>query len=370
MAARRAQGLTRRRRLGYLSSFAMQHPLRIGLTLALGALGGLLAFWAQLPLAWMIGAMLAVTVLAVAGGPARVPPRLRSGMVAVLGVMLGSGFNPQMAQQIPLWSVSLASLLPYTALSGLVGYLYFRRCFGYDRATSYFSAMPGGLSEMILVGGQSGGDPRVISLTHAARILLVVMTLPFGFQIFLGYQPGAVSAGAHWSQVPLTDLALLGACAAIGLPLALRLRIPAGQLVGPLTLSAAVHLAGLTSHRPPVELVAAAQVVIGSAVGARFAGTDLRFLLRALLGAAGLSVILLVITLLSAWAVTLPTGLPLEPVILAYSPGGLAEMSLVALALNLDAAFVATHHSARIVIVVILAPLAFRLFSRWRRTGR
>ncbi|GAB5468009.1 MAG: AbrB family transcriptional regulator [Rhodospirillales bacterium] len=314
--------------------------------------------------------MLATTVLAVAGVPLHMALSLRSGMIAILGVMLGSGFTPEMAALLPLWSVSLAWLLPYTALSGLLGYLYFRRCFGYDRATSYFSAMPGGLSEMILMGGHYGGDARVISLTHAARVLLVVMILPFGFQVLQGYEAGATATpGEPLASLPLRDLAILGACALVGLPLARLLRLPAGPLIGPMVLSAGVHLAGWTSAAPPYELVAAAQVVIGSAIGTRFAGTGLRFLARALLGAAGLSLLLLVVTLASAWLVGLMTGLALEPLILAYAPGGLAEMSLIALALGLDAAFVATHHSLRILLIVVAAPQVFGLVSRWRRTG-
>ncbi len=346
----------------------MPKSVKILLTLLAGALGGLLAVWLKLPLAWMIGSMLAVTVLAISGLEVRASAKLRGIMVAILGVMLGSGFSPEMLGQLPLWSVSLAGLLPYTMLSGLLGYLYFRRFFGYDPATSYFAAMPGGLSEMILVGGQSGGDPRVIALTHASRILLVVMILPFGFQAFLGYEPGSsATPGKPLLEVPLVDLALLGGCALVGIPLARLLRLPAAQLIGPMVLSAGIHLAGVTSASPPFELVAAAQVVIGSAVGTRFADTDLRFVARAILGSAGLSLLLLAVTLVSAFLLTLPTGLPLEPLILAYAPGGLAEMSLIALALGLDAAFVATHHSVRIVLIVIGAPLAYGWFKRSRR---
>jgi uncharacterized protein len=39
-------------------------------------------------------------------------------------------------------------------------------------------------------------------------------------------------------------------------------------------------------------------------------------------------------------------------------------MSLVAIALRSDAAFVATHHIARILIVITCAPLVFRLARR------
>lgn len=50
--------------------------------------------------------------------------------------------------------------------------------------------------------------------------------------------------------------------------------------------------------------------------------------------------------------------------LLAFAPGGVAEMSLVALALGIDAAYVATHHVVRIFIIVVAAPLLFRLVRR------
>ena len=54
------------------------------------------------------------------------------------------------------------------------------------------------------------------------------------------------------------------------------------------------------------------------------------------------------------------SGIPFAPIVLAFSPGGLAEMSLIALALGIETAFVATHHVARIAMIVIAAPLVFR----------
>ncbi len=46
---------------------------------------------------------------------------------------------------------------------------------------------------------------------------------------------------------------------------------------------------------------------------------------------------------------------------LAYSPGGLAEMSLVALALQIEVAFVAAHHIIRILFVMMSAGPIFAL---------
>ena len=64
-------------------------------------------------------------------------------------------------------------------------------------------------------------------------------------------------------------------------------------------------------------------------------------------------------------------GQTIEQLVLAYSPGGLAEMSLVALAMNADITYVASHHLMRIVVIMMLAPWIFKLavlvISRFER---
>ncbi|MDX1575483.1 MAG: AbrB family transcriptional regulator [Kiloniellales bacterium] len=339
--------------------------LRMAGAIALGGLGGALAAWGQLPLAWMIGAMLATTAGAMAGLPIAVPPALRSLFVVVLGVMLGSSFTPAILDRLGEWAVSLSALTVYIALSGAAGLLFFRRLAGYDRVTAYFSAMPGGFSEMVLVGTAMGGDARVISMTHAARVLLIVLALPFAFQWFLDYDPAARSSfGGPLAELTASDLALLGLCGVAGALGARALRVPAAAVVGPMILSAIVHLAGWTSAPPPELLVAAAQVVVGASIGCRFAGVGFAFVLRIVGAAAAVTLVMVIVTLLLAGVLRALTGLPTDALVLAFAPGGLAEMSLIALALSMDAAFVATHHIVRIFLIVVLAPLAFRLTGR------
>ena len=335
------------------------------LALAIGSAGGYAAFLLKLPLAWMIGAMAATTLAASAGAPIAMPLSLRAVMVAVLGVMLGSSFSPAILGQLAEWLVSLSALVAYVAVAGAAGAVYFRRVANYDPVTAYFAAMPGGLSEMFLIGSAMGGDGRIISLIHASRILLVVLTLPFAFQLLLGYQPATrPAAGLPIAEVPVEDLLLLAGCGLVGFFTARLLRIPAAGIVGPMVLSAGVHLAGLTKAAPPLELIAAAQLVVGSAIGCRFAGSSLRFIRRTILIAAGATAILLAVTLAFAVALNAVTGLPTAALVLAFAPGGLAEMSLIALALALETAFVATHHIVRIFLIVVAAPLVFRLTRR------
>jgi hypothetical protein len=81
-----------------------------------------------------------------------------------------------------------------------------------------------------------------------------------------------------------------------------------------------------------------------------------------LLGA-GATLLLLTVTLVFASLVAALTPAPWSQVVLAYSPGGLAEMSLLALAKNQDVAYVATAHIARIVLILLAIQPLFRLLG-------
>lgn len=341
----------------------------LALALGLGTAGGVLFFKLHVPLAFMIGSMVFTTAAAMAGLPVSVPKKLRASMVAILGIMLGSSFTPELLGRLGEWQLSLAGLLVYVAVAALVGLTYLRLVARYDPVTSYFAAMPGGFNEMVLMGGAMGGDDRTIALNHSLRILMVVLLVPIAFQHLPGFETQARdwslnSLGPALGALPPADWLLLAACGVIGAPVAQRLGIPAGLLVGPMLLSAAIHLSGLTAGKPPGLVVASAQVVVGAAIGCRFAGLALGRILRTALVAAGLTLVLLTVTVAVAFLVHTATGLDLAALILAYAPGGLAEMSLVALSLQADPAFVATHHIVRIILVVILAPAAFRLWHR------
>jgi hypothetical protein len=333
------------------------------LTLALGALGGWAATLVDLPLAWMIGAMLATTAASVAGVPLFVHRWVRSPNVAVLGVMLGSSFTPAVVGRFGDWIATIGGLAAYIGVVTALLYWYLRRFGRFDRVTAYFAASPGGLNEMVIVGREMGGDDRLIALVHGARILIVVMAIPIGFMIFEDYrQTARPPAGTAYFDMAWRDHAILAACALAGAFGARAIRLPAAFVMGPMILSALVHLLGWSHSRPPAELVAVAQVVIGAGVGARFAGVGFGTVLRVLVLSAGSSGIMIALTVVFALVLRNAADTSLPAVILAYAPGGLAEMSLVALALAIDSAFVASHHVLRIMMIVIVAPAVFRAF--------
>ena len=325
--------------------------------------GGAFFVWLNLPLAWMLGAMVATTAASLGGATLYVPSPMRSTMISILGVMLGASFSPEIFDKAREWPLTIGCLLLY--LGFLIGilFLYFRRIVGLDTTTAYFSATPGGLSEMVITGAAMGADDRTIALIHASRVLLVVLAIPFWFRFMTGVTPVPSAMGPSIAAIEWLDLAVLAACAVAGVVAGRLIRLPAYRLSGPMLASAAVHVTGLSDSTPPWELVAAAQIVLGSSIGARFSGVPVRRVLG-LMATALVSTVLMLATTVSFALVLAPlTGIDWQPIVLAYAPGGLAEMSLIALSLGIETAFVATHHVIRIGLIVMAAPLVFARIS-------
>jgi len=339
-------------------------PRRLVFSLALGTVGGAAFNIMLMPLPWMLGAMAFTAVAAMNGQPIAMSRPIRNIMIAVIGVLLGSAFNPTMAQQIGQWLTSLILLSFFLLFLALV-VPRFLQWAGYDGATAYFSALPAGLTEMTIVGTEKGGNAQIIALTHTVRVLLIAFVIPFTMVILLGYERPTVT-GPPLASLTIIDLALLLFSGLVGLWLGTRFSIPAGALAGPLALSAAIHFAGLTASSPPGVLVAAAQVVLGTSVGCRFAGLTIATSKRTIFLATIVTIVMLALSGSIAFGFGPLIGVDPMAFLLALSPGGVTEMSLMALALNQDTAFVTTHHVVRIALIVTIGPLFYTAFLQLR----
>lgn len=332
---------------------------RIAAGLALGTLGGGLFYALSLPLPWMLGALFATMVASVAGAPVQGPARLRPVIVAIIGVLLGSRFTPAVFEQAGEALITLSILTAYLLAVAVVVVPWYRFVGRQDWTTAYFAGMPGGLTEMIEMGEARGAQVPAIVLAHSLRIVVTIALMAFLFRVVLDHDVGG-SIPSGGTPIGLLDAALLAGSAILGAILGVRLRLPAPTFLGPLILSAAVHLAGLTESAPPGLLVIAAQVVLGTILGCRFQGIPPAMLWSAGLLSLGATVLTLVLAAAAGLAMRSWAGVGLDQAMLALAPGGLTEMGLIALAIHADVAFVALHHVVRILLVIVLAPVLFR----------
>jgi len=345
-----------------LSEFGLPERRRIVVALLIGLVGGAAFAIADLPLPWMLGAMAATMGASLSGVEIALPQTIRKPMIAVVGVTLGSAFTPDRLEGFTAWLPSLAVIPIYVAVIGCLILIYLRRMSTFDAKTAFFAATPGGLSEMVILSDQLGGDMRNVALFHSARLVLIVFSIPIIANIFVTLDPTPIVDDGS-TLVP-SHLLILSGLLVAGWLLAVPLRLPSPSFMGPLFLSSAVHLAGLTEASPPFFIVAAAQLVIGASVGCRFSGVQLSLILKTLTIGAGGAFLMFAVTLLFVLGLYAATGHPLALLLLALIPGGFPEMSLIALGMGFDPAFVVTHHGLRVLLVVAFALPIYRVLMR------
>jgi uncharacterized protein len=333
------------------------------LTIMIALLGGTAFYVLHWPLPWVLGALTATAISLLFKFKPHIPNLLRQSMSACLGIMLGSGLTPVILNQAPQYAVSIGLLLSVTILGILGGVVILRRLAAFDAKTSYFMAMPGGLTDMATIGQELGADPRPIAISHTLRIIIVVWSVPW---LLLAFSDIAANRAAMPLLRPWPELfELIGlAICAIGWPLAKMLKLPAAPIMGPLIISAGLHVSGILTSAPPAELVLLAQIILGAWLGGRFLGITKVELKAGLTCALALTLYLMLLGLLGAALAHRLTRLDYPTLLLAFAPGGIGEMSLMGLALHLEGSVIALHHLARILLVLLIAPFAYRLYCR------
>ena len=331
-------------------------------SLGVGLIGVAVFMALDLPLPWLMGPIFAALLAALLQVPMKGIKPVNDGMRTVLGVAVGATLTPAVLATCPAMWPTLLLVPVMVAVIGLIGVPYFQRLWGYDLPTAYYATMPGGLQDMLVFGEEAGGNVRALSLIHATRVTVIVVALPFLLQGIWDANLDS-SPGVPASTIPPHELVIMVACAGLGWWIAKRVGLFGASILGPLLLTAAVTLAGGLHYRPPAEAIWAAQFFIGTTIGTKYAGVTAAEVRRDLAAGAGFCGVLIVLTLIFVEGIYL-TGLASgKEVLLAFAPGGQAELTVLALIVGADVAFVVAHHVLRIFVVILGAPIAARLVS-------
>jgi len=323
-------------------------------SLSVGALGGALFQLTGLPLAWMLGPLIANLLVSSQGVKVAIPEPLRNVFLAVMGMVLGSQVTPQLAHRVLDWPVSAALLLVGVAASTAAAAAWYRRC-GFDPVSAWFGASPGAMTAMILLGEKCGGDPQGIAVAQSLRVILVILFLP---PLFWAYEGGGEGAGPVHSGLEHGWMLLL---IPLILPLGRWLRIPSSALLAPLLIAALLSGFDIASLALPGWGMNVMLWVLGSAIGSRFQGMTRRLLGRYLWQSGVATLLALLVLALFAELIHHLLGVGRDVALLALAPGGIGEMAILAVALNIDPVFVAFHHLLRMVTLMIIAPF----WARW-----
>ena len=276
-----------------------------------------------------------------------------------MGIGIGLHFTPQVMEQVlsHFGLIFFGALV--TSLSSVVGVWLLRRT-GEDRATAFFSSMPGGSGEMVNLGARNGAVLSRVAAGQSLRVLTVVLCVPAAFKYLLGEGTPAL----HAATVDWRWLALLFPAGALLAWLWQRLRQPNPWLFGPLLLSATLSIAWDLHIGLPDGASQMGQWLIGSGLGCHFNRQFFRrapsFMGRTLIGTA----LTMLIAGLAALGLSALTRLDLRSLTLGMMPGGIAEMSLTAEVLQLSVPLVTAMQVMRLLFVLFLAEPLFRHWNK------
>ncbi|MDH3453422.1 MAG: AbrB family transcriptional regulator, partial [Gammaproteobacteria bacterium] len=156
-------------------------------------------------------------------------------------------------------------------------------------------------------------------------------------------------------------LLLLGAVGAAGATVLARLGVPNQWMLGPLLVTATITAQGITLSSLPSAVSNTGQLLIGIALGTRFAPEFFRAAPRYLVAVAFVTLVYLGLSALFGWWLAGVARLAVPTAVVATTPGGIGEMAITAKVLQLGAPIVSAFHSIRMAAVVLLAGPVFRL---------
>ena len=317
--------------------------------LAVGIPAGYLFHRLHTPIPWMIGPMIAVATLNLMGVRMHSPPYARQMGQVILGSAVSLYFTPTVVAELAANFPAIVAATVAVFVVGGLGALTLSRASGVGGKSTFFASIPGGAMAMAVLAERYGAEIAPVAVAHSLRVSMVVILIPFA----LTYGGIPLVASAYRPDVPL-DYLRLAPWLAFGCVLgevSERLRFHNGYLLMPIFFGAALTVSGVQLSAVPHWMTDFAQLMFGLVLGARyerafFARYKL-FIPFALLNSFFIMLASVTVGVALAWAFDLPTA----TMIIATSPGGLAEMTITAQALQISVPLVVAFHLFRVVMV-------------------
>lgn len=354
----------------------------------ISSIGGFILSLTGIGIAWMLGTIILAAILNFrqpkflkwADAAKGLPPYwLRIGQ-AVLAIEMGQKLNSSVlvtfSENVLTVSIMLIISIALSLVSGFILWKFTKT----DLLTSLFATTPGGVSTLPAIAEEVGANTAIVSIIQTMRIFIVVLTIPLIASSLLtapeshllASPAGTEASHTVFGPASLIGTLLLAAAAWAGCHAGKQLRLPAPWLVGGMLGVAVLQsiYSFFTGHGIeawwPASVIIVAQIFIAASIGSRFQKHMFNSIGKTVF-VSFISTIVLVSAMLGcAILVSKLTGISLITSVLAFAPGGVAEMTATAVVLNADAAFVVTVQVLRIVFVLLVLPPLFRIFNKRR----
>ena len=233
--------------------------------------------------------------------------------------------------------------------------------------TGALSLIAGGANGVVAIARELGGDDRVVAAVQYLRVALITAAMPVVVTVVYSATAANGSQVDETGSLPLIfNLPLIAVIVAVGAAAGRVARLPGAGLLGPMAVTIAVELSGLTTGLtvPGVLVEAAALLIVWQTV-LMFNRESLRAIRRILPFAFALIMVLNVVAAGFGVVLAKVAGLSELDGYLATSPGGIYAVLGTAVASDSNVAFIMAAQVIRVVLMLFAAPLIAKVFLRF-----
>ena len=330
------------------------------LLVLIAALGGAAFAALDIPAAWLSGSMIAVLAASIfmtaRTGTRLAPMRTPWFDLTMLlsGTLIGAAATPEAVAATARYPGSILLLVvALFAIMAATGF-YLRRFAGWVEPDATLASAPGALSAVLAIAIDRNADIPRIAIVQVFRLFVLIAALP-GVLVASGLGAGGPAIGPSVIAGPQDMAIMLAAGLCLGLLLQ-RIGMTAPLIVGATLASAVLHGFGLVHGTLPAPVAICAFVLLGAMVAGRISTIDGHAFRRAMPAALGAFVVSMTVAALLAWPAAWLAGVPYAAALIAFAPGGLEAMAMLAFALGLDPLYVGAHHLVRFVAIGLILP--------------
>ena len=318
------------------------------------------ADYLNIPLAWMIGPMIAVSIAALNGLKIHMPRLALSSILIILGLHIGNYINQNLLNQMVDWIWTTIIMFGYIVVSIVIVSKYLQKLSGYKEKTSIFSAAPGALGPLMILAEYEKSDLSQVATAHLIRLIIIITVFPF---IIISLSPTAslelekfdYMSQNHW------DLVLLIIASLVFIFFFDKFKVPAALLSGTLVASGFLQIFDIASYKLPDASINFCLLILGASVGCRFANKTFKEVANNSFHGLVATILLVLLGLIAAYVATFFVDTNFLSLILSFCPGGIYEVAVIAIAFDLEPDFVAFHHIIRLLFILFIVPVILRL---------
>ena len=322
-----------------------------------------IADYLNIPLAWMIGPMIATSVAALNGLQVLMPKLALSSILIILGLHIGNYIDQNLLNQMFNWIWTTIIMFFYIVVSILIVSKYLQKFSGYNQKTSIFSAAPGALGPLLILAEYEKSDLSQVATAHLIRLIIIITVFPF---LIISLSPTELlevekfdyGSQNHWELILLILVSL------IFIFFFDKIKIPAALLSGSLVASGILQIFEIASYKLPDASINFCLLVLGASVGCRFANKTFKEIANNSFHGLVATVLLVILGLVAAFIATFFVDTNFLSLILSFCPGGIYEVAVIAIAFDLEPDFVAFHHIIRLLFILFIVPVILRLLEK------